>query len=94
MNVKIVDPTTGEPVDLNNQALAKEAFEHTPADADLPAGVKAVVFDANGTMSYKNATGSAITGYPVSAGVPLPFIPTRITAMTGPTKCFIHTGNR
>lgn len=93
MKVQVIDPTTGEGVDLNNQALGKEATEHTPADTDLPAGVKAVVFDADGTMTFKNS-GAAITGYPVIKGQPLAFIPTQITAMTGPAKCFLITGNR
>lgn len=70
-------------------AYGTQAVAYTPADADLTPGVKAVVFDAAGTMTYKNATGGAITGFPVAAGVPVPFIPARITAMTGPTLCFL-----
>lgn len=71
-------------------ALGSQAVEHTPADADLPINVKAVVFDAAGTMSFKNSSGgSEITGYPVLAGAPVPFVPLRITAMTGPAKCFL-----
>ncbi len=93
MKVTIIDPTTGVPVDFNNQSFGSEAIEYTPADADLPTGVKAVVFDADGTMSYKNS-GAAITGYPVLKGQALPFIPARITAMTGPAKCFLISGNR
>lgn len=93
MKVQLIDPTTGLGVDLNNTLLGASAIEHTPADVDLPADVKAVVFDADGTMSFKNSAG-AITGFPVIKGVPLPFIPTRITAMTGPTKCFLISGNR
>jgi len=68
------------------------ATTHTPADADLADNVRAVVFDAAGTISFKNSSGgSTITGYPVVSGVPLPFIPRRITAMTGPTTCFLIT---
>ncbi|QOV95261.1 hypothetical protein [Novosphingobium sp. ES2-1] len=64
--------------------------EYTPADADLPINVKAVLFDADGTISVKNTSGgAAITGFPVIKGMPLPFIPLRITAMTGPTKCYL-----
>lgn len=71
-------------------SLGSSAAEHTPADTDLPGDVKAVVFDAAGTMSYKNTSGgSVITGFPVQAGVLVPFIPLRITAMDGPTKCFL-----
>ena len=70
--------------------LGSSAIEHTPADVDLPINVKAVKFDADGTISYKNsAGGSAITGYPVTKNGILEFIPLRITAMTGPTKCFL-----
>lgn len=72
------------------QTLGSMAVEYAPADADLPINVKAVVFDADGTISFKNASGgAAITGYPVSKGAPLLFVPLRITAMTGPTKCFL-----
>ena len=57
-----------------------------------PGNVRAVVFDAAGTMSFKNSTGgSTVTGFPVLSGVPLPFIPVQITAMTGPTTCFLIT---
>jgi len=63
---------------------------HTPADADLPINVKAVVFDADGTISIKNtAGGSAVTGFPVIKGLPIPLIPLRITAMTGPSNCYL-----
>lgn len=71
-------------------SFGSSAIAHTPADTDLPINVKAVVFDAAGTISYKNAAGdTAITGYPVAAGTPIPFVPLRITAMTGPAKCFL-----
>lgn len=66
------------------------AVAYTPADADLPINVKAVVFDADGTISFKNTSaGSAVTGYPVVKGMPLIFVPVRITAMSGPTACFL-----
>lgn len=71
-------------------SLGSSAVAYTPADADLPINVKAVIFDAAGTISYKNAgDSSATSGFPVAAGVPLPFVPARITAMTGATKCFL-----
>lgn len=75
--------------DFNALALGSSAIEHTPADADLPINVKAVLFAGDGTISYKNATGSVITGFPVANGQLLPFVPARITAMTGATKCFL-----
>lgn len=71
-------------------SLGSVAVEYTPADADLPINVKALVFDADGTVSYKNTSGgSEITGFPVTKGQPMLFVPTRLTAMTGPTKCFL-----
>ncbi|HQX85898.1 MAG TPA: hypothetical protein PKV23_10445 [Aestuariivirga sp.] len=83
---------------LNTQRMADittfgiAATSHTPAATDLPGNVRAVVFDAAGTMSFKNSTGgSTVTGFPVLSGVPLPFIPVQITAMTGPTTCFLIT---
>mgnify|MGYP000291794838 CR=1 FL=1 len=69
--------------------LGTSAIEHTPADTDLPINVKAVLFAGDGTISYKNATGAVITGFPVANGQLLPFVPARITAMTGATKCFL-----
>lgn len=78
--------------DRGNDPLAfgSTAIEHTPADTDLPINVKAVVFAGDGTISYKNASGgSEITGYPVLNGVPILFVPLRITGMTGATKCFL-----
>lgn len=79
-------------IDRNNEpmALGLKAVAYTPADTDLPPEVKAVVFDADGTISFKNTSGgSAVTGYPVIKGQPLAFVPLRVTAMTGPTACFL-----
>lgn len=70
-------------------AFGIDAVPHTPADTDLTPGVKAVVFDGTGTISFKNAAGTLRTGYPVVAGVALSFIPARITAMTGPSACWL-----
>jgi len=76
--------------DWEAHTFGASAVKYTPADADLPINVKAVVFDADGTISFKNAAGdSAITGYPVRQGFPMSFVPLRITAMTGPTFCFL-----
>jgi len=70
--------------------LGTSAVEYTPADAKLPINVKALVFDADGTVSYKNTTGgTAIAGFPVSKGQPMLFVPLRLTAMSGPTKYFL-----
>lgn len=72
--------------------LGASAVAYTPADVDLPINIKCVMFDADGTVSFKNTSGgSAITGFPVIKGIPMPFVPARITAMTGPTKCFLIT---
>ncbi|MGV3481504.1 MAG: spike base protein, RCAP_Rcc01079 family [Sphingobium sp.] len=77
--------------DRQNDArtFGSDAVPHTPADSDLPINVKAVVFAGDGTISFKNAAGTARTGYPVKDGVPLPFVPARITAMTGATACWL-----
>ena len=66
--------------------------EYTPADADLPAGVKAVFFNADGTASIKNADGSAVIGVPVFAGQPMLVVPARVTAMATATKCYLVIG--
>ncbi|WEK42977.1 MAG: hypothetical protein P0Y64_16790 [Candidatus Sphingomonas colombiensis] len=71
-------------------SLGGSAIAYTPADADLPINVKAVVFDAVGSISFKNPGDTAArTGFPVAAGYPLPFVPARITAMTGATTCWL-----
>lgn len=76
--------------EFDANSLGTAAVKHTVGDTDLPINVKAVVFDADGTISYKNTSGgSEITGFPVSRNAPLWFIPARITAMTGPTNCFL-----
>lgn len=79
------------------QATSAQAYgtilkEHTPADADLPINVKAVFFDADGTCDIKNPDGTAVTGVPVAKGYPITVVPARITAMTGPTKCYLVMG--
>lgn len=68
----------------NNQAttLGSDAAPHTPADADLPINAKAVVCTLDGTIDFKNAAGTLRSGYPVKAGVPLTFVPARITAIS------------
>jgi len=65
--------------------FGSDAAPHTPADADLPINVKAVVCSDNGTLSFKNAAGTARTSFPVVAGVPLLFVPARITAVSAGT---------
>lgn len=70
--------------------LGATAVIHSPADEDLPINVKAVVFDADGTIDFKNSADEAlIAGFTVRAGIPLPFVPCRITAMSGPAVCFL-----
>jgi hypothetical protein len=71
------------------QSLGSDAVPHTPADSDLPINVKAVVFSGDGTITFKNAAGTARSSYPVKDGVPLPFVPARITAMSGATACWL-----
>lgn len=55
----------------------------------LPATAKACEVDADGTMTVCNEDDSNPTVYPVKANTPLPFIPPRITAITGATKIFV-----
>jgi hypothetical protein len=73
----------------NPLAFGTRLTEHTPADSDLPGGVKVVMFDADGTVDIKNPDGTAITGVPVKAMAPLAFIPARVTAMATATKCYL-----
>jgi hypothetical protein len=63
-------------------SLGSDAAKHTPADTDLPINIKAVVCSADGTIDFKNAAGTARAGYPVKGGVPLAFVPARITAVS------------
>ena len=62
--------------------LGSDASKHTPADTALPINVKAVVPSADCTVDFKNEAGTARTGFPAKAGVPLPFVPARITAVS------------
>lgn len=75
--------------DNNPLALGTRLTEHTPADADLPAGVRAVCLNADGTLDIKNADGAAVAGVPGLKMVPLPFIPVRITAIGTATKVYL-----
>lgn len=70
-------------------ALGTRLTEHTPADTDLPGGVKAVLFNADGTCDIKNLDGSAVAGVPVLKMQPMMVIPARITAMATATKCYL-----
>lgn len=65
--------------------------EHAPADVDLPANVKGVFFNDEGTVNITNQDGSTITALPVQAGACMWIVPKRVTAMTGPTKCYLVT---
>lgn len=55
--------------------------------AILPATAKCCEADADGTITVtaEDGTGTPVT-YTVKANTPLPFIPPRVTAFTGPTK--------
>lgn len=70
-------------------SLGSDAVTFSPADADLPINVKAVVCTADGTIDFKNAAGNARTGFPVKGGFPLPFVPARITAVSTGTVWLI-----
>lgn len=71
------------------QTLGSDAVPHTPADADLPINTKAVVFSGDGTITFKNAAGTIRSSFPVKDGVPILFVPARITAMSGATACWL-----
>jgi hypothetical protein len=73
----------------NPDSLGLTLTDYTPADADLPIDIKAVFFDADGTCTVKNEGGGDSFTVPVFSGQPLPFVPGRVVAMTGPTKCFL-----
>lgn len=89
MKVKITDPSTGQDIDFSKMMLGEDLAEHTPADTDLPTGVIGVFFDADGICTVKGKSGVAVSGVPVIKGQPLWIVPKRVTAMTGPTKCFL-----
>jgi hypothetical protein len=77
----------------NPDSFGRTLTDYTPTDADLPNDIKAVFFDADGTCTIKPAGGgTAIPGVPIIKGFPLPFVPGRITAMSGPTHCFLVSG--
>lgn len=75
---------------VNPEQYGTNLTDYTPANADLPVDVKAVFFDADGTFSITSVGGgTAVTGIPCIKGMPIPFIPGRITSMTGPTHCYL-----
>lgn len=78
-------------VERNNSAMlfGTICVEYTPADVDLPSGVRAVFLNATGTINIKNPEGAAVTGIPAAGGVPLPFVPARITAIGTATKVYL-----
>lgn len=57
--------------------------------ATLPTTAKACEVDADGTITVANEDDTGPVVYPVKANTPLPFVPPRITAMTGATKIFV-----
>ena len=75
--------------DRSPLALGSRCVEYTPADADLPPETKAFFLNADGAVDIKNADGTAVTGIPATGGVPLPFVPARITGITTATKVYL-----
>lgn len=74
----------------NPDSLGANIVEQPAADIDLPENVKAVFFNADGTLDVKpRGGGSTISAIPFVAGIPLPFVPGRITAFSGATKCYV-----
>ena len=63
--------------------------EWTPGATDLPPETRAVIFNDDGTADLTNQDGSTVTGFPIVGLACLPIIPARITAMSGPTKCYL-----
>lgn len=63
--------------------------EWTPGATDLPPETRAVIFNDDGTADLTNQDGSTVAGFPIVGLACLPIIPARITAMSGPTKCYL-----
>ena len=75
--------------DNNPMSLGVRLTAWTPSSTDLPAGVKGVCFNADGTADITNDDGSTEAGVPVSKMVPLPTVPKKVTAMATATKCYL-----
>lgn len=74
----------------NPDSLGRELTEYTPVDEDLPNDIRCVFFDADGTCTVEPAGGGTeIADVPFLKCIPLNFVPRRITAMTGATKCYL-----
>lgn len=73
----------------NVSALGSRMVSYTPSASVLPDGVKAVVFNADGTADITNDDDSTEAGVPVVKMMPLPFVPKKITAMATATKCYL-----
>lgn len=57
--------------------------------AEIPAGARGIIPDADGTISISDRDGSNVqSGFPVRAGVDIPVAAERIVSVSGPTKIF------
>jgi len=63
--------------------------EWEPGTNELPRATRAVIFDNDGTCDLTNADDTTVTAFPIVALACLPIIPKKITAMSGPAKCYL-----
>jgi hypothetical protein len=75
--------------DNNPTAYGERLTEHTVGSSALPSGVKAVLFNADGTADLTNSDDSTIAAVPVLKMVPLAIIPKKVTAIATATKCYL-----
>jgi hypothetical protein len=69
--------------------LGARLTEWTPGTTALPTGVKAVMFNADGTADLTNDDDSTVSGVPVLKMQALPIVPKKVTAMATATKCYL-----
>lgn len=75
--------------ETNPYQFGSKIMEWTPGATDLPPETRAVIFNDDGTADLTNQDETIVAAFPVVANTCLPVIPLKITAMSGPTKCYL-----
>lgn len=73
----------------SSMPLGRVLKEWTVGANDIPDYVRGVCFNDDGTCDISCDDSSSVAAVPVKQMVELPIVPKRVTAMTGPTKCYL-----
>ncbi|GLT03019.1 hypothetical protein GCM10007897_44580 [Sphingobium jiangsuense] len=75
--------------ETNPYQFGSKIMEWTPGATALPPETRAVIFNNDGTADLTNQDETTVSAFPVVGLACLPVIPLKITAMSGPTKCYL-----